>query len=220
MVQFITASSEKPLLRGFSHQLAAFAALAAGALLVAASPTALAAIASVVYGATLALMFGASAAYHRGSWGPVASARMRRLDHAAIFLIIAGTYTPLCLLGIGGASGTRLLLIAWTGALAGILRATLWVHAPRALSAILYVALGWIVLGYLPELRAGAGLAGMVLLGIGGLLYTVGAVIYALRRPDPWPKVFGYHEIFHALVIAASLCHFVVVLLLVRAARA
>lgn len=210
------APRAKPLLRGHSHELAAAAAVGAGVLLVAVASRPRAAVASAVYAATLALMFATSAVYHRVTWSPVARARMRRLDHAAIFLIIAGTYTPLCLLGIGGAAGTRLLALAWAGALVGMVQATLWVHAPRWLAVVLYVGLGWIAVAELGALRSGVGLVGLLLLGAGGLLYTAGAIIYALRRPDPLPEVFGYHEIFHALVIAASVCHFVVVFRLVR----
>jgi hemolysin III len=209
----------KPRLRGRSHQFAAIGAVTAGVVLVAMTTTPLAAIASGVYAVTLALMFGISALYHRIDWDPVKRARMRRLDHAAIFLIIAGTYTPLALLAIGGAAGRRLLVFAWTGALAGMLQSTLWVQAPRAVTVVLYCGLGWLGVAFYGDLRAEVGTAQLMLLLAGGVLYTAGAIIYALRRPDPRPAVFGYHEIFHALTIAASMCHFAVVILVVRASR-
>jgi hemolysin III len=213
------APRQRPRLRGVSHQFAAFVASGAGLSLVAMAPSPRAAAACAVYAITLALMFGTSAVYHRVTWSPPARARMRRLDHAAIFLIIAGTYTPLAVLAIGGAAGTRLLLLVWAGALAGVLRATVWPHAPRVVAVALYVALGWLALAYLGELHAGVGAAGIALILAGGVFYTAGGVIYALRRPDPLPRVFGYHEIFHALTIAASVCHFAAVLLVVRAAN-
>jgi hemolysin III len=135
---------------------------------------------------------------------------MRRLDHSAIFLLIAGTYTPLCLLLPAG-TGLRLLAAVWVGAALGIVQSLLWVHAPKPLVAGIYVALGWAVLPVLPTLGAVLGTPALVLLAGGGAAYTLGAVIYATRRPDPFPKVFGYHEVFHALVIAAAACHFAVV---------
>jgi hemolysin III len=209
----------KPRLRGVSHQFAAVAAAGAGAVLLTLATTPTAVAATAVYVVTLAVMFGVSAVYHRVDWSPAAEARLRRLDHAAIFLVIAGTYTPLAVLAIGGDVGRRLLALAWAGAALGVVRATLWTRAPRTLAALLYVALGWVAVGYVAELRAGVGLAGVILLAAGGILYTVGALVYALRRPDPRPAVFGYHEVFHALTIAAGACHFAVVLRCLRVLR-
>jgi hemolysin III len=209
---------DRPLLRGRSHQFAFFVAAGAGLVLVAMSPTIEIAGAVAVYAASLAAMLGISAAYHRGAWGPRARALWRRADHATIFLFVAGTYTPICLLAVGGPVGLRLLALVWGGAALGALQAIAWVRAPRFVTAALYVALGWALVAYWDDVTAGLALAPRVLLVVGGLLYTAGAAVYALRRPDPSPRVFGYHEVFHALVIAASVCHFAAVVLVVRAA--
>jgi hemolysin III len=141
---------------------------------------------------------------------------MRRLDHSAIFLLIAGTYTPICLL-LPARSGHPLLAIVWGGAAAGVLQSVLWVRAPKPLVAGVYVLLGWAVVPVLPALRAALGGTSLALLAAGGAAYTLGAVVYALRRPDPFPRVFGYHEVFHALVILAAVCHFAVAAAAVRA---
>lgn len=200
---------EKPLLRGVSHEVAAGVALAGWIVLALAASPGRARIAAHVYGASLFALFSISATYHRPSWRPRARLLMRRLDHSAIFLLIAGTYTPFCLLLRDGI-GMRLLAIVWAGAIAGILQSLLWVRAPKALSAAVYVLLGWVVFPVLPTLRAALGGGAVALLAGGGVLYTVGAVVYASRRPDPFPRVFGYHEVFHALVIAAAVLHYVV----------
>jgi hemolysin III len=200
----------KPLLRGVSHEIAAVVALAGWIALVAVAPTARARGAALVYGASVFALFCVSAAYHRPSWRPRARAWMRRLDHSAIFLLIAGTYTPLCLL-LPRSSGLPLLAIVWGGAALGVVQSIVWVHAPKPLVAGIYVALGWGVLPVLPTLRTVLGTTALVLLAAGGAAYTLGAVIYASGRPDPFPRVFGYHEVFHALVIVAAACHFTVV---------
>jgi hemolysin III len=209
---------EKPLLRGVSHEIAAFAAFAASVILVMSAPNARARTAAIVYGATVFALFFTSALYHRPEWGLRARLVMRRLDHSAIFLLIAGTYTPFCLL-LGAGRGHALLMVAWSGAALGILRSVAWVRAPRPLAAAIYVLLGWVVLPVLPALRLALGDGTMALLAAGGLIYTLGAVVYASRRPDPFPAVFGYHEVFHALVVAAATCHFVVVAAAVHALR-
>ncbi len=206
----------KPLLRGVSHEIAAVAALFAWVALAAAAHGARAAAAANVYGASLFALFGVSALYHRPTWAPRARLVMRRLDHSAIFLLIAGTYTPLCLL-LGGRAGPTLLVAVWSGAALGLVRAIFWPRAPRWLAAALYVSLGWAVLPVLPALHLALGWGALALLGGGGLLYTLGAVIYAVRRPDPFPRVFGYHEVFHALVVAAAACHLAVAGAAVRA---
>jgi hemolysin III len=192
-----------------THQWAFFVSLVVGALLVVFAPTGDARIACAIYAVSVAGLFGTSALYHRLNWGPRARRWMRRLDHAMIFVLIAGTYTPFCLL-LGGDAGARLLAIAWGGALLGVARAVLWPHAPKALVAVLSVALGWIILPVLPALRASLGGAAVALLAAGGIVYSLGAVVYATRRPDPFPRVFGYHEVFHAMVIVAAVLHFVV----------
>ncbi len=203
-------AASKPLLRGVSHEIAAFVALAAWVGLALAAPSARARAAANVYGATLVALFAVSALYHRPTWAPRARLFWRRLDHSAIFLLIAGTYTPFCLL-LGGGRGLWLLVAVWTGAALGVLQAVFWLHAPKALLAVLCVGLGWIIFPLLPELRAAVGLGRVLLLLAGGLAYTAGAAVYALRRPDPAPRVFGYHEVFHALVVLAAVCHYVVV---------
>jgi hemolysin III len=201
----------KPRLRGVSHEIGFFVALVGGAWLVATAGSSLASAVTAIYAGTLALMLGVSAGYHRGTRSMVGELRWKRADHAMIFMFVAGTYTPICVLGIGGAAGIRLLMLVWIGAALGALRALLWVRAPRVVSAALYVALGWLAVAFWPDVRSSLGTALLQLLVVGGVLYTVGAIVYALRRPDPLPRWFGYHEVFHVLVIAACVCHFLVI---------
>lgn len=201
----------KPRLRGVSHQIAFYVAVLAGVALVAAAGSARSKAATAVYVVLLAAMFGVSASYHRIDWRPRSQAWWGRADHAMIFAFIAGTYTPVSLLALDRVTGHRLLAIAWTAAGLGILRALLWPRAPRVLSAALYVAVGWVVVAYLPEVRSALDPVSLLLLLIGGTFFTIGAVVYATRRPDPVPAVFGYHEVFHALVIVACGCHFAAV---------
>ncbi len=200
----------KPLLRGVSHEIAAYLALPAAALLVARAGGASGRAAALTYGASLLVLFGVSATYHRPMWSARARGVLWRVDHAAIFLLIAGTYTPFCLL-LGGRAGRAALALVWTVAVAGITLSIAWVRAPKRLMAGLYLLAGWIGIPLLPPVRFAIGPAALVLLFTGGLLYSAGALIYALRRPDPFPTVFGFHEIFHLLVVAAAACHFVVV---------
>ena len=203
------SAREKPLLRGVSHEIAAFVALAAWiGLTVAASPGK-ARAAAAVYGATLLALFTVSALYHRPTWAPRARLFWRRLDHSAIFLLIAGTYTPFCLL-LGGTAGAVELAVVWAGATMGVVQAVVWPTAPKPLIAVVYVLLGWVIVPVVPALASALGTPAIVLLLAGGVAYSLGAVVYALRRPDPFPRVFGYHEIFHALVILAAALHFVV----------
>src|SRR5512133_1683618 len=201
--------SEKPLLRGRSHEIAAAVSIFAWAALALVADGGRARAAANVYGASLFTLFLVSALYHRRTWTPRARLFMRRLDHSAIFVLIAGTYTPFCLL-LPSASGLRLLAIVWSGAAAGVVQAVVWPRAPKRLVAVLYVVLGWVVVPVLPGLRAALGGGALALLLAGGAAYTVGAGVYALRRPDPFPRVFGYHEVFHALVVVAAACHFAV----------
>jgi hemolysin III len=208
----------KPVLRGVFHEVAAAGALAAWVLLVAAAPAGVATAAAAVYGATLFALFATSALYHRPNWPPRARMVMRRLDHAAIYLLIAGTYTPLCLL-LGGGTGRSMLAVAWGGAALGILQSLLWVRAPKAVSAAIYLVLGWVVLPVVPALLRALGPGALALLAAGGLAYTLGAVVYATRRPDPFPRVLGYHEVFHALVVVAAALQLAVVALALRAFR-
>lgn len=204
----------KPRLRGVSHELAFFAALGAGAVLVALAPGH-ARAAAAVYAVSLATMLGVSALYHRPTWSPRPRRWLRRLDHAAIFVLVAGTYTPFALLV--PEQGRAMLALAWGGGLLGVAQSLFWVKAPRAVVAMLYVALGWAVVVFWPALHDALGPAGLFGLVVGGVLYSIGAIVYAARRPDPAPAVFGYHEIFHAFVVAAAICHFSVVVAVVRA---
>jgi len=198
-----------PALRGVSHFWAFWCALAATIPLVAFAPDGTARAAAVVYGAGMCVLFAGSAAFHRYECGPRLRSLLCRIDHSAIFIFIAASYTPVALLVLDGPTGWTLFAAAWAGALAGVALSLLWIGAPRLLFAATYVALGWIALMALPELVSRLPLTPMVLIAAGGVLYTIGAVVYATRRPDPWPRVFGFHEVFHALVIAAAALHFV-----------
>ncbi len=201
----------KPRLRGASHHAAFYVVLGAGPMLVATTSDRLATLATAIYAVCMAALFGISALYHRPNWPPGTRQRLRQLDHAAIYLMIAGTYTPIALLGIGGASGEAMLRWMWLGAILGILKSLVWVDAPKLLNAALYLILGWFGVALLPELAAHVGPQPVWLLLAGGLAYSVGAGVYALKRPDPAPQTFGYHEIFHGFVVLASLCHFLAI---------
>jgi hemolysin III len=203
----------RPRLRGVSHQYAFFASLLLGAALVVGASGAAERTSAVVFATALATMFGVSALYHRITWRPRARLWMRRLDHAAIYLLIAGTYTPFALLALTDVWRWTILPIVWGGALVGIVLKLAWVDAPKWLAVTTGIALGWIGVVALPQLWAHAGLTGVGLLLAGGVLYTGGAIVYARRRPDPVPAVFGYHELFHALVIAAAACQYAAVAL-------
>jgi hemolysin III len=202
----------KPRLRGVSHQWAFFVALVAGVALVIAAPPGRATLAALVYAISVAAMFGASALYHRIDWkSPSARRWMRRLDHSMIYVLIAGTYTPFALLVLEGGLAKAVLIAVWGGAALGIGLKMLWPDTPKWLTAAVYVTLGWVAVIAFPELASELGVLGMALVAGGGILYSAGAVVYALQRPDPAPAVFGYHEIFHVLVIAAALLQFVAV---------
>ena len=201
----------KPRLRGVFHQYAFFVALAAGIALVAVSDSGRELFATWVYAAALAAMFGISALYHRVNWRSTrARAWMRRLDHSAILLLIAGTYTPFALLAFDGAIAQVVLIVVWAGAAAGLVLNLAWIDAPTWLTALVFLALGWVGVVAVPELFD-VGVAPAVLVFVGGGLYTLGALAYATRRPNPSPAVFGYHEIFHLLVIGAAVAHFVAI---------
>lgn len=201
----------KPRLRGISHLAAFPAALIAGLVIVALGDSLANRLAMVVFVTTASLLFGVSATYHRGTWSPQHAIILRRFDHANIFLIIAGTYTPLAVALLEPRSATILLTIAWAGALIGVAFRVFWTHAPRWLYVPAYVALGWIAVFYMPQFLAGGGWAVVWLLVAGGLAYTAGAVVYGLKRPNPSPAWFGFHEIFHAATLAGFACHFVAV---------
>jgi hemolysin III len=202
----------KPRMRGVSHQWAFFVSCAIGAALVVAAPAGTPRVAATIYAISVAVLFGVSALYHRITWASVPARRwMRRVDHSAIFVLIAGTYTPFALLVLDGPIATVILVVVWAGALGGILLKLVWIDAPKLLTAIVYVALGWVAVAAFPDLIDELGLTGTALVVAGGLLYTAGAVVYAFRRPDPVPTVFGYHEVFHALVIVAAALQYAVV---------
>jgi hemolysin III len=199
----------KPRLRGVTHEWAFFISLVAGAALILAAPSDHARVAMAIYAFSLSALLGTSALYHRVNWRrPEIRRWMRRLDHSMIFLLIAGTVTPFAVLVMSGPLADALLIAVWAGALAGIVVELIWVDAPKWFSTIVYVAVGWIgALGF-PAIVVEAGLGAGLLIAAGGVLYTVGAVVYARQRPDPNPAVFGYHEIFHVLVLAAIAAHF------------
>jgi hemolysin III len=205
----------RPRLRGVSHQYAFFVSLIMGTVLVAIADGAGRRAAAGVFAAALATMFGVSALYHRVSWEPRARRLMRRLDHAAIYLLIAGTYTPFALLALDGAWRWTILPLAWGGALVAIALKLAWTEAPKWLAAAIGIGLGWVGIVALPQLWSHAGPTGVALLALGGVLYTAGAVVYARERPDPVPAVFGYHEVFHAFVVAAAACQYAAVALFV-----
>jgi len=207
-----TVDLGKPRLRGVSHQWAFYVSLALGAALVAAAEAGQPRLADAVYAVSVAALFGTSALYHRITWASRAARRwMRRLDHSMIFFLIAGTYTPFALLVLDGALATVILVVVWSGALAGILMKLVWIDAPKALVAILYLALGWVAVAAFPTMLDELGITGSALVAVGGLLYTAGALVYAFQRPNPAPAVFGYHEVFHALVILAAALQYAVI---------
>ena len=202
---------ERPRLRGVFHQYAFFVAVLAGAVLVLFADAGRERLAMLIYAIALAAMFGVSALYHRVTWRSASVRKwMRRLDHSTILLLIAGTYTPFALLAFDGALGTAVLIAVWCGAAAGLVLNLLWIDAPTWVTAVVYITLGWVGAVAVPEL-VGFGIAPAVLVFVGGALYTVGAVTYAIKRPNPIPAVFGYHEIFHLLVIGAAITHFVAI---------
>ncbi len=204
----------KPSWRGWIHAGTFPVAIAAGVvLIVLAYDSAAAKWASAVFMATSLLLFGNSALYHRFDWGPTTKAVLKRLDHANILLLIAGTYTPIAVLALAPDKGLLLLVLVWSGALLGILFRVFWIHAPRWLYVALYLLLGWAAVMYIGDLLQ-ANLAMMVLVIVGGLLYTGGAVVYAMKKPNPWPGHFGFHEIFHVCTVLAFLCHWTACLLI------
>jgi hemolysin III len=205
---WLVAARRRPRLRGVIHQYAFFVALALGVALIAGADGARARTGAAVFAACVAAMLGVSALYHRVVWPPGPRRWIRRLDHAAIFLLIAGTYTPFALVALDGAWQAWVLAVVWTGAAAAIVLKVAWVDGPRWVAAVIAVALGWIGVVMVPKLHAHAGGIALVLLAVGGVLYTAGAVVYARRKPDPVPAIFGYHELFHALVVAAALCQY------------
>jgi hemolysin III len=207
-----SAATVKPRFRGVSHEVSFFVAVAATVVLVITERASGAKIAaSLVFGGALSLLFGTSALYHRVDWSPEARKMMRRFDHAAIFVLIAGGYTPLFALVPSQQGGHGALFVIWAGCLAGVVKSIAWAHAPKWLTALLCVGLGWTVAGQLIDRTPVIGQLAVGMLIASGVIYSLGALVYALKRPDPWPRDFGYHEIFHALVIAAVALQYSVV---------
>lgn len=202
----------KPKLRGVSHEWAFFISLVFGAALIFFAKTPKATFAVAIYAVSLSALLGTSALYHRVNWKrPNVRQWMRRLDHSMIFFLIAGTYTPFALIVMHGTLGMAILVVVWVGAIAGAIVEMVWIGHPKWVSALVYLSIGWVAVVAFPDLWDALGPGGALLLAGGGLLYTVGAVVYATQRPDPNPAIFGYHEVFHAFVIAAAVIHFSVI---------
>ncbi|WP_217180309.1 hemolysin III family protein [Streptomyces sp. AC495_CC817] len=206
----------KPTWRGWIHAGTFPVAIAAGVVLIVVAQGGAAKAAAAVFMATSLLLFGNSAMYHRFDWSPTVKVVLKRIDHANILLLIAGTYTPLAVLALPPEKGTLLLVLVWGGALLGILFRVFWINAPRWLYVALYLLLGWAAVMYIVDLL-NANVAMMVLVIVGGLLYTGGAIVYALKKPNPWPGRFGFHEIFHVCTVLAFLCHWTACLLIALA---
>jgi hemolysin III len=200
-----------PRLRGVMHAYAFWVALGLGVALIAVAHGARARSAATVYAIGLCALFAGSAVYHRWRWDPRWRPLLRRIDHSTIFIFIAASYTPVALLVLQGTLAKVVLIVVWAGALAGIVFSLAWITAPRVLVAATYLALGWVAVIVVPQLIHHAGVAPTVLIGVGGLLYSLGATVYALKRPNPWPATFGFHEVFHTLVTTAAAVHFVAI---------
>ncbi|MEA2826327.1 MAG: hemolysin [Actinomycetota bacterium] len=205
-----------PVLRGRLHQICFFLAFPAGGLVIASADSARARTAAVVYAVGVCCLFGVSSTYHRRKWSAAARPRMKRLDHATIFIMIAASYTPICMLTLGGALGSRVLLVAWLGAGLGVAFALSGIAEARIVGLVTYIGLGWMMVLMLPELTRRLSTVDLVLLLVGGLLYTVGCIFMGTRWPDPYPTVFGYHEVWHVMVAAAAACHYLVILSAVK----
>jgi hemolysin III len=201
----------KPKLRGVSHEYAFFVSVGCGVGLILAASDGRARVAAAIYAVAVSALLGTSALYHRVTWRPAVRRWMKRLDHSMIFVLIAGTYTPVALLALHGTLSRAILIVVWAGALGGVVFKLVWIDAPKWLFAGVYVALGSVTGAIVGELPATIGWLGAAGLALGGLLYVLGAIVYASGRPDPVPKVFGYHEVFHALVIAAAGLHYAVI---------
>jgi hemolysin III len=201
----------KPALRGVLHEIAFFVSLVSGAALVWAAPTISSKLICLVYACAISLLFGVSALFHRHTWGPVGRRRMRRADHSTIFIAIAGSYTAVAGIALTGWARTTVLVIVWGGAAVGITLRQVWLDAPKWVIALPYVVVGWAAVAVLPQLYRALGTTGFALLLAGGLAYSAGAVVYALKKPNPVPGVFGYHEVFHACTIVGAVLHFIVI---------
>jgi hemolysin III len=200
-----------PRLRGLLHAYAFWFALAAAVVLIFVAPDTRARVAALIYGIGLCALFGASATYHRWRGNPRWKPILRRIDHSTIFVFIAASYTPISLLVLHDPLRWIVLASVWAGALAGVAMSIAWINAPRVLVAICYIAVGWVAVVAMPQLFSARGVAMPVLLLVGGILYSLGAAAYATKRPNPWPRTYGFHEVFHTLVIAAAVVHFVAI---------
>lgn len=201
---------KKPLLRGHIHQESFFLALGACAMLVAKATTSMTFIAGLVYSVCLVMLFGISAVYHRPNWSVRKRAIMRRIDHSAIYLLIAGCFTPICLLALSESTGIQLLTIVYVAVTFGIIKSIFWVNAPKLLSALLYTFVGALFIPYISELNAGLGFTNMVLIWSGCIIYVIGGIFYAFKRPNFFPDVFGHHELFHFFTVIGAILHFIV----------
>lgn len=209
-----TVAELKPRLRGWLHTYAAGVSVVSGATLIAVTAALRgggAALVTIIYCATVTLLFGTSALYHRLSWSPRAQRFMKRLDHSMIFVFIAGTYTPIAALTLPEHTMIVVLIAVWSGAAVGVGLQLFWPSSPRWLSAPCYIALGWVAVFVFPDLLNRGGVTAFVLIAVGGLIYTVGGVVYALKRPNPWPGIFGFHEVFHLCTLVAALCHYIAI---------
>jgi hemolysin III len=204
----------KPRLRGWLHAGMAPLALAAGVVLISLAATPAGVVGGAVFLTASVLLFGTSGVYHRGTWGTRSQAILRRMDHSNIYVFIAATYTPLALILLAGASQVILLVLVWSAAVGGLLFRFFWLSAPRWLYTVLYIVMGWIALGWLGAFYQTAGLAVVILVVAGGICYTLGAIVYARKRPDPSPTWFGYHEIFHVGTIAGFVCHYLAIFMI------
>lgn len=206
----------KPRLRGWLHACTVPLTLAAGIVLIALSPTADSRLGSAVFVLSALLTFGVSSVYHRGTWSPRVWSLLRSFDHANIFILIAGSYTPFAILFLEGGAQATLLLVVWISALAGVIFRIFWTDAPRWLYTPMYIGLGWAAVFFIPQFvdgasnfSAGIAVAALTLVAAGGILYTLGGVVYGFKRPNPWPTTFGFHEIFHSFTVLAFACHYV-----------
>lgn len=209
-----TVADLKPRLRGWLHAYAAAISIVTGATLVAVAAALRGGDAGAttgIYAGTVTALFGTSALYHRLNWGPRGRSIMKRLDHSMIFVFIAGTYTPIAALTLPRSSAAVVLTVVWTGAIFGVILQSAWPSAPRWLSVPCYIALGWVAVFVMPQLLHNAGVAALTLIAVGGVIYTLGAIVYGTKRPDPWPGTFGFHEVFHLCTLVAAVCHYVAV---------
>ncbi|NNN16142.1 MAG: hemolysin III family protein [Acidimicrobiaceae bacterium] len=207
----VAQTAVKPKFRGRLHQVGFFVSIPMGFAIVIAAPTAKAKIAVAIYSVCISLMLGTSALFHVHNWTPEARRVMRRMDHAMIFAAVAGTYTPIAVLALHGTTQTLILWLVWVGGVLGAIQQLVWIDAPKWATAVVYLAIGWVAVAAVHEIYTSSGPWALGLIILGGILYSMGAVVYALRKPNPKPQIFGYHEVFHALVLAALISHYIAI---------